>query len=136
MPAVNVSVIIITSNRAALVTKTIEAALAQHTAASYEVIVVDNNSTDDTWERVEAYGSRVQYVFTPTHGIEAARTAGIEIAQGKILAFIDDDCIPSPDWLEFLVHAFHEHQDAMYLGYGWVWGGPKKDTPVAPCETT
>jgi glycosyltransferase involved in cell wall biosynthesis len=114
--SIDVSVIIITWNQSALVTKVINAALAQQTTAFYEVIVVDNNSTDDTWERVEAYGPRVEYVFEPKQGTGIARNAGLEVAAGEIIAFLDGDSIPRPTWLESLVEAFRTHPDAWSVG--------------------
>ena len=66
---------------------------------SYEVIVIDNNSTDNVKELVNNY-SRVIYAFEKTKGSYAARNKGISQARGEVLPFTDSDCIPARTWLE------------------------------------
>jgi glycosyltransferase involved in cell wall biosynthesis len=64
----------------------------------YEILVVDNNSTDRSLERVAAY-PRVRLLHEPEQGDFAARNRGIVEARGDILAFTDADTAPHPDWL-------------------------------------
>lgn len=66
---------------------------------SYEVIVIDNNSTEDIKSIVEGY-QKVVYAFEVLPGSYAARNAGLAIAKGQIFAFTDSDCIPALDWIE------------------------------------
>ena len=70
------------------------------------MLVVDNNSTDQTRAVAEDYcrnfPGRFRYVFEPAQGLSRARNAGIHQAQGEIIAFIDDDVIAEPTWLQNL----------------------------------
>jgi glycosyltransferase involved in cell wall biosynthesis len=81
-------------------------------SVSWEVIVVDNNSTDQTREVAEGYcrkySERFRYVFEPQQGLSRARNAGIRAARGEIVAFIDDDVIAEPSWLRNLTASLHD----------------------------
>lgn len=65
----------------------------------YEVIVVDNNSTEDLKSVISQF-KQAQYEFESSPGSYAARNKGMERAQGEIFAFIDADCLPQPYWIE------------------------------------
>ncbi len=73
------------------------AALAAQTRPADEIVVVDNASTDDTARVARAAGARV--VFEPLRGIFPATAAGFDAAHGDILARLDADSRPAPDWL-------------------------------------
>lgn len=87
---VDVSVIIPTYNRGPFIVEAVESVLAQ-TYQSFEVIVVDDGSTDDTLERLEPYQSNISIVKTNHGGAPYARNAGIRAAKGKYVAFLDSD---------------------------------------------
>jgi len=114
------SVVIPTYNRAELLALALDSVLAQRTSVPYEVIAVDNNSTDYTREVVEraakGAAAEVRYVFEPVQGSSAARNAGIAAARGEILAFLDDDVIAEPDWLAALADAYARVPDAWAVG--------------------
>jgi len=80
-------------------------------SVDWEVLIVDNNSSDQTREVVEdfcrRYPGRFRYVFEPQQGLSCARNAGIRESQGEILAFTDDDVIVEPDWLWKLTSVLH-----------------------------
>lgn len=105
----DISVIICTRNRCESLKETLESLLRQeHTASCvYEVIVVDNHSTDRTKDVVEGFAprfnGRLRYVLEPSPGLSFARNKGIREAGGTIVAFTDDDCIVDPQW----IHAIH-----------------------------
>lgn len=72
--------------------------LQHQTERDFEVVVVDQSAKP--WEGAqEDYGFVLNYYFTPIKGAVRARNTGAMLAQGEILAFIDDDCLPNPDWL-------------------------------------
>ena len=86
-----VSVIIPTYNRADLIGQAIESVLVQD-YPHVEIIVADDGSIDDTAAVVGAYGNRVRYLALPHRGLPAiARNAGIRVATGKLIAFLDSD---------------------------------------------
>lgn len=88
-------------------------------SVTWEVLVVDNNSTDGTREVMRdycrKYPERIRYLFEADQGLSRARNAGIREARGKTLAFIDDDVIAGPSWLQSLAVALH---DAKWAGGG------------------
>lgn len=97
-----VSIIIPTYNRARLVCEAVESALGQ-TYPHVEVIVVDDGSTDDTRERIAAYGDRVRYLHQPNQGVSAARNHGFREARGEYVLFLDSDDLLVPDAIAILL---------------------------------
>ncbi len=93
------SLIIITLNRAALLERTLEG-LARQTRQIDEIIVVDNGPTRDTEQVVSASAAR--YVAEPRRGYGHARNCGLAEARGAVIYFLDDDCVPEPDWSDVL----------------------------------
>jgi lipopolysaccharide/colanic/teichoic acid biosynthesis glycosyltransferase/glycosyltransferase involved in cell wall biosynthesis len=78
--------------------------------AAYEVIVVDDGSTDRTAEIACQYGARLAQ--RPNAGPAAARNRGAEVARGEILLFTDADCAPAPDWIERMTEPFRDSEIA------------------------
>src|SRR5262245_21330988 len=97
------SVIIATYNRAEELIKTLESLKSLEPAGPWEVIVVDNNSSDNTREMVSEQAATfpvsLRYVFEQEQGRSAALNAGIRAAEGDILAITDDDVRVDPKWL-------------------------------------
>lgn len=75
------------------------ASVLQQQGPSYEVIVVDDGSTDDTQSRLEKFSSRILYVYQENKGVSAARNTGLRLARGKYIQFLDADDLLSPDCL-------------------------------------
>jgi len=106
-----ISVVIGTYNRARLLKGTLEALGSQEVPdpLEWEIVVVDNNSSDTTPQVVTEFSRTtaipVRYVFEPRQGLSHARNRGIEEARGSILAFTDDDVLPAPDWIRQLAAA-------------------------------
>jgi len=99
--------------------ETIESILSQKTDISYEVIIVDNNSTDDTWKVANSYAmghDRVQVAIEDKiQSSYAARNTGIERAGGDIVVFIDADETVDENWLESAVKSLQK-LNADYVG--------------------
>src|SRR3989338_5901430 len=110
------SVIVATYNRAQTLQKTLESILNQKTlgAFDFEIILVDNNSNDNTKEIVEALkkkaGGRLRYFFEPKQGKAFAINKGIGEAKGEILAFTDDDAVVDELWLWNIFECFKVHR--------------------------
>jgi len=108
-----ITIILCTYNRCESLAKTLEctAALRLPESVEWEVLVVDNNSADQTRQVVgefcRHYPGRFRYLFEPQQGLSYARNAGIRTARGDILAFTDDDAIVEPSWLWNLTSALH-----------------------------
>lgn len=95
----SVSVIIPTYNYGHFIGEAIESASAQTFPVS-EIIVVDNDSTDDTESVVRGFGERVTYIREPNLGVSAARNKGIESSKGDFIAFLDADDTWLPQKIE------------------------------------
>lgn len=106
----SISVVIATHNRVNYLEKAINSLNNQSLEKSdYEIIVVDNASSDRTREMIEErmlYSANLQYIYEAKRGTNFARNSGLYKALGKYIAFMDDDAIASPQWLERIVHAF------------------------------
>jgi GT2 family glycosyltransferase len=94
-----VSVILPTFQRRRLVCSAIESVLAQ-TFQDFELIVVDDGSTDGTAEELAAYNGRIRFRRQQNRGVAAARNLGLRLARGEIVAFLDSDDRWLPDHLE------------------------------------
>jgi len=87
---------------------------------NYEVIVVNNNSTDKTKEIVHNLkdsARRIEYVFAEKHSIGAARNEGVEIAEGDIIVFTDADCICPHNWIEEITRPIRLEKEDVVVGF-------------------
>ena len=85
-----ISVVIPTYNYGHFVTEAVDSVLAQ-TYRHYEVVVVDDGSTDDTRARLAPYGDRIRYIHQENQGLSAARNTGIRAARGGVIGLLDSD---------------------------------------------
>ncbi len=117
-----VSIILPTCNRAASLPRAIESILRQ-TYPDYELLVIDDGSTDSTREVVESYPDpRIRYFYNdgPVHGASRARNIGIREARGEYIAFEDSDDVWLPDKLERQVRYLEETKaDVVYCRMHW-----------------
>ncbi len=113
-----VSAIITTFNRAHFLEKAIQSVLAQ-TFTDFELIVLDNSSSDDTAEVVAGFKDpRIVYVKHPPLGISGARNLGVKTARGEFVGFLDDDDEWLPNKLELQVKKFDASPSSVALVYG------------------
>ena len=117
----DVSVVLSTYNRSSLLAPALQALLAQSTAApNYEVLVVNNNSSDGTAELVQSLVAcnpgKLRYLFEEKQGLAYGRNAGIAASHAPIIAFTDDDVRVSPDWVEQIKREFDANPNVDFLG--------------------
>ncbi|HWF85945.1 MAG TPA: glycosyltransferase, partial [Vicinamibacterales bacterium] len=114
-----VSVVICTFNRADALRQAL-ARLREQTASpdTYEVIVVDNNSSDDTPAVIAqaAQLAPVRSVREPIQGLSFARNHGVRISRGEVVAFTDDDVCVAADWIETICRVAAERSDIAWFG--------------------
>ena len=130
-----VSVIIPTYNRAHLLEKALKSVFAQ-TYKDYEVIVVDDGSTDGTADVVAKFGTEVRYFTQSNRGVGAARNRGLKEARGRYVAFLDDDDTWLPAKLERQVAVMEGHPTLGFLyGVAQVVGEDGKFLGNKPAQT-
>jgi GT2 family glycosyltransferase len=105
-----VSVVVATHQRRQLLARLVAAVEAQQLDAPYELVVVDDASSDGTWAELERLARQSPVPLTPLRlernaGPATARNAGWRRARAPLIAFTDDDCVPQPGWLDALVAA-------------------------------
>ncbi len=119
---IRLSLVIATYNRAEQLMVTLGSVAMQSAKdETWECIVVDNNSKDNTRERIEAFTSEhnslnIRYIFEENQGLSYARNAGIKASRGDIIAFIDDDERIVEDFVTAYIDLFDQHPDAMAAG--------------------
>jgi glucosyl-dolichyl phosphate glucuronosyltransferase len=119
--ALAVSIVIPTYNRGAGLSTALQSALDQTASPeTYEIIVVNNNSTDDTAQVIDrfaaAHPNRIVHVLETRQGVAYARDAGIKRARADIVAFFDDDVRLTPPWVETIRRTFAEHPEVDCIG--------------------
>jgi hypothetical protein len=110
-----VSVIIPTYQRRELVEQAVASVMAQ-TYRDFELIVIDDGSTDGTREALPALpgvDGRLRYHWQPNRGVAAARNAGLRLARGPIVTFLDSDNLWRPNHLETVTRALERHPEAV-----------------------
>jgi glycosyltransferase involved in cell wall biosynthesis len=115
MKSGEISVIIPAFNRADLISETLDSVFRQ-TMPPYEVIVVDDGSTDGTPDVVESYGSAVRLMRQENQGAGAARNHGVSVASGEYIHFMDSDDLISPNMYAVQVAGLESHSAAMAYG--------------------
>ncbi len=122
MTNIDISIVVCTYNRASSLSAVLESLAALKTAdgLSREIVVVDNNSSDNTPDVIEsvraAYPAVIRHVFEARQGLSNARNRGIEEAGGRFIAFIDDDIVVDQNWLREFSRALVTYPHAGFGG--------------------
>ena len=124
---IQVSVIIPAYNGDSYIAEAIDSALEQTYSDEYEIIIVDDGSTDNTFQVVEQYGdpeaypkgNRVNYLSQKNQGVAASRNLGLAAARGKYIAFLDQDDIFLPHKLSSQVALLDRDCDLGMVNSGW-----------------
>jgi peptidoglycan/xylan/chitin deacetylase (PgdA/CDA1 family) len=117
-----ISVVVPAYNEAKIIRGTLESLQKQDYAGGYEIIVVDNNSRDNTAQVALAMGARV--VLCARQGVSYARQAGAEAASGQIIVQADADTIYPPWWLARVQKQFDRHPEAVAVAGTFVYQNP------------
>jgi glycosyltransferase involved in cell wall biosynthesis len=117
----DISVVVCTYNRAALLEKALRSLFAQNAEpSSYEIVVVDNNSADETPQVVESLKAEspvpLRYFRESRQGNAYARNAGVDQAAGSIIAYMDDDVIADKSWVYLIRDAFAHEPELSFVG--------------------
>ena len=106
--SIPISVIILTYNRAGIIKEAIQSVLSQ-TYSDFELLIIDDGSTDNTQEIIKSYDSpKIRYIYKEHTNIPDSRNFGIKHAQGEYLVWVDSDDILEPQALELLAGASKE----------------------------
>lgn len=110
----SVCVVICTRNRPAYLRRCL-AAVSRLDPPPEQILVVDNSDgNNDTFEIAREYGTR--YTIEPVRGLSRARNRGLSECDTDVVAFLDDDVVPAPDWLALLVEPFTDEQTGATAG--------------------
>jgi glucosyl-dolichyl phosphate glucuronosyltransferase len=130
-PSPKISVIICTHDRCFKLRDTLTS-LAQMSAPQgrpWELIVVDNNSSDATKDVIQIFASgsplNAKYVFEDAPGLSHARNRGVAESTGEIISFLDDDVVVDANWLTEIAKAFDQYEAACVGGRVLLWGNPR-----------
>jgi len=110
-----ISIIIPTRNRKEYLERFLQSLEGLRAPGKFEVIVIDNASDDGTATFLETYQKKSSYSLNiiknnKRKGPGASRNQGVEIAQGSVFSFLDDDCLVSQDWMIYLRQALEQKQ--------------------------
>lgn len=122
-----VSVVVCSYNGSATIRDTMEG-LTTLEYPNYEVVVINDGSTDSTPDIVSEYDFKL--INTENRGLSNARNTGWQESSGEIIAYIDDDAYPDPHWLHFLAHTYLTTD---FVGVGGPNLAPAGDGPIADC---
>ncbi|NVM01498.1 MAG: glycosyltransferase [Candidatus Helarchaeota archaeon] len=115
-----VSVIIPTYNRFSFLVEAVKSVLSQ-TFANFELIIVDDGSTDETRRIQEIYRERVKYLFQEKRGVSSARNKGIINSSGEYICFLDSDDLWKKNKLEIQVNFMDNNRDFLVCYTGEIW---------------
>ena len=113
-----VTIVIPSYNYGHFIEETIDSILQQR-YTNYEIIVIDDGSTDNTREVLQCYGDRINYIYQENQGLSAARNHGLQLASGEYIIFLDADDFLLPHILEKQVAALDNNSDLGFVICGW-----------------
>lgn len=122
-----ISVIIPTYNRAAFLREAIQSVLkqdyfsAQGNLDLFELIVIDDGSTDNSREIVKSFGESVKYYYQPNKGISAARNLGLNLARGDYIAFLDSDDLWMREKIRYQINFMKHNPEAKVCYTEEIW---------------
>lgn len=125
MKNLNASVVIATYNNRITLEKVLNAMISQKFSGKYEVIVVNDGSTDGTKDFLESFkkkANNIKVINQQNLGVCKARNNGIKLAKYEIIVNMDHDCVPKKNWLQKLVNGFDSEKVGVVSSYGYYGG--------------
>jgi glycosyltransferase involved in cell wall biosynthesis len=118
---ISLSVVVGTRNRIDKLRRCVQALFAVQTSYKWELVIVDNGSTDGTADFLTSLTRArtpvsVKTAFQGKRGLGAAHNTGWRLATGEIIAFTDDDCYVTPDYIDAMISAFSNNKDLSFIG--------------------
>jgi glycosyltransferase involved in cell wall biosynthesis len=129
-----VSVILANYNYGRFIAQSIDSVLNQ-TYKNFELIVVDDGSTDNSREIIESYGNRIIAIFQENAGQGVAFNAGIARSKGEIICFLDSDDFFYPEKLAKVVSSFQKHPEWVQISHAWMIIN-REDVPIGRSTKT
>lgn len=131
------SIVVCTRNRAASLQPTLDSIMSAARTATdtpVDLVIVDNGSSDNTQAVLAAWAAgvadlAVRIAIEPRPGLSRARNAGVALARGDVVAFTDDDCTLTPNYIRDLVRHWHDDGDRAVIRGGRVELGDPRDLP-------
>ena len=125
-----ISAIVCTHNGQKVLGKALQSLVGQTlNKRDCELLIVDNASTDGTRELIRQFENEtnLKYIFEPNLGLSHARNTGWQMAQGEIVAYLDDDAVACPEWLERILETFSREPQAGAVGgkVSPIWEAPR-----------
>ena len=114
MQSMTISAIIPAYNAEKHIARSIDSVLAQ-TRPVDEIVVVDDGSTDNSASVIKGYGDKVHYIYQPNAGVSAARNAGIEVATGDWIAFLDADDEWASERIQLQIKLLERNPDLVWV---------------------
>ncbi|MBT8407191.1 MAG: glycosyltransferase [Deltaproteobacteria bacterium] len=118
--SLEISVIIPTYNRASMVVEAVESVLAQE-MVDFELIVIDDGSSDETEEKLSVYNSRLSYYRQENAGVAAARNRGLEVSKAPLVSFLDSDDLWLPKKLGTQHKFMQDHPEVWICQTEEIW---------------
>ena len=115
-----ISVIIPTHNRQNLLQEAVNSVLSQD-FKQFEMIIVDDGSTDRNPQHLSRLDQRIRYLYTPNRGVSKARNTGIRAARGNFITFLDADDLWQPRKLKQQYHFMQQQRDAKICYTNSIW---------------
>lgn len=116
------SIILSAYNVSGYITKTIQS-IANQTVHDFEVIAVDDHSTDDTLEILQAFEKKYAWLRVVCHaqnaGVSAARNTGLKLSHSEFVTFVDGDDWLEPNYVEYFMNIFQQHPDLDLVSCGF-----------------
>lgn len=131
---IDLSLVIPVYNAEQFICRCIESIVSQETNYTYEVILINDGSTDNSYERIRPYcnGSNIRYYYQENHGIAYTRNRGLRLSRGKYVGFIDNDDYVEKDYVERLLkRAYISDADVVKCGHEMIL---KDGNPIIFCQ--